>query len=146
MNKIEVILGLSHEGKTTKLINMFVEAMFIESKKSDIEKKALVFISSDETAFSITSNLIEKCHIPKSVATRLPIYNICQFSEIEPILLTYLKDNDVVLFLDEPQLLHRNTDRLYIPLHTKLEILCTKYPVNGYKSLDIIYTKSIVRK
>lgn len=146
MKKIEVILGLPHEGKTTKLIQMFVDAMYVESNKIDNEKKALIFISADESTYRIITQLSEQFNIPMDIAIKLPIYSINQFSELEPILLTYLKDNDVVLFLDEPQQLHRATDRLYIPLHTKLEILCTKYPVDDYKSVDIVYTKSIVRR
>ena len=146
MNNIEVILGLSHEGKTTKLINMFVDAILVESDKPGSEKKALVFITAEETVTAIINTLVNKIGMNKDIALMLPIYTISQFSEIEPILLEYLKYNNTVLFLDEPQQLHRATDRLYIPLHTKLEILCTKYPVDDYKSLDIVYTKSIVRK
>ena len=146
MKRIEVILGLPHEGKTTKLINMFVDAILVESDKPVAEKKALVFITAEETTVSIINILVDKIGMNKDIALKLPIYAISQYSEIEPILLEYLKDNDAVLFLDEPQLLIRNKKYYHMPLHTKLEILCTTYPVDDYKSLDIVYTKSIVRK
>lgn len=146
MKRIEVILGLPHEGKTTKLINMFVDAILVESDKPGAEKKALVFVTAEQTAVSIINILVDKIGMNKDTALKLPIYAISQYSEIEPILSDYLKDNDTVLFLDEPQLLLRNIKSHHKPLHTKLGILCTKYPVDDYKSLDIVYTKSIVRR
>lgn len=147
MKRIEVILGLPQEGKTTKLIELFVEAIKIESDKPDTEKKALVFISCENTTQYIIDVLVSRFNIPMDIAIKLPIYSIEMFSEIEPILLDYLKDNDTVLFLDDPKLLlrsmvfkhHISNDVLY----TKLELLCIKYPVDDYKSLDIIYTKTI---
>ena len=150
MKSIEVILGLSNEGKTTKLIEMFVEAIKIESDKPETEKKALVFMSCENTTQYIIDTLVARFNIPMDIAIKLPTYAISQYSEIEPILLEYLKDNDTVLFLDDPKLLFRTmTFKHHISndiLHIKLELLCTKYPVNDYKSLDIVYTKSIVRR
>ncbi len=150
MNNIEVILGLSHEGKTTKLINMFVDAILVESDKPETEKKALVFMSCENTTQYIIDTLVARFNIPMDIAIKLPIYSIEMFSEIEPIMLDYLKDNDTVLFLDDPNLLLRTmTFKHHISndvLHTKLELLCSKYPVDDYKSLDIVYTKTIPRR
>lgn len=146
MKNINVILGLPHEGKTNKLIEMFVASLKLDSDTPESEKKALVFISAEDSVVSIIDLLVNKFDIPFDIASRLPIYNINHLSEVELILLEYLRDNDTILFLDEPQLLHRVKKYHHIPLHTKLEILVTKYPVDDFKSLDIIYTKSIVRK
>lgn len=150
MKRIEVILGLPNEGKTTKLLEMFVAGIKIESDKPDTEKKALVFISCENTTQYIIDVLVSRFNIPLDIAIKLPIYSISMFSEIEPILLDYLKDNDTVLFLDDPKLLLRTMPfKHHISndiLHTKLELLCTKYPVDDYKSLDIVYTKSIIRR
>lgn len=146
MQKIVSMLGLPHEGKTNKLIEMFVASLKLDSDTPESEKKALVFISAEDSVVSIIDLLVNKFDIPFDIASRLPIYNITHLSEVELILLEYLRDNDTILFLDEPQLLYRVKKYRHIPLHTKLEILATKYPVDDFKSLDIIYTKSIVRK
>lgn len=150
MKNINVILGLSNEGKTTKLIEMFVEAIKIESDKPETEKKALVFMSCENTTQYIIDTLVARFNIPMDIAIKLPIYSIEMFSEIEPIILDYLKDNDTVLFLDDPKLLLRTmTFKHHISndvLHIKLELLCTKYLVDDYKSLDIVYTKTIPRR
>lgn len=143
---IELILGLSNEGKTTKLIEMFVEAIKIESDKPETEKKALVFMSCENTTQYIIDTLVSRFNIPIDIAIKLPIYSIEMFSEIELILLEYLKDNDTILFLDDPELLLRGMVFDHKPTHPKLELLCTKYPVDDYKSLDIVYTKTIPRR
>lgn len=146
MKNINVILGLPNEGKTTKLIELFVAGIKIESDKPDTEKKALVFISCENTTQYIIDVLVSRFNIPLDIAIKLPIYSIEMFSEIEPILLDYLKDNDTVLFLDDPELLLRGMVFDHKPTHPKLELLCIKYPVDDYKSLDIVYTKSIIRR
>lgn len=146
MKNINVILGLPNEGKTTKLLEMFVAGIKIESDKPEAEKKALVFISCENTTQYIIDTLVSRFSIPLDIAIKLPIYSIEMFSEIEPILLDYLKDNDTVLFLDDPELLLIGMVFDRKPTHPKLELLCIKYPVDDYKSLDIIYTKSIIRR